>query len=109
MAPKLNFQVTPRLFVNTGVHIVQYNITPSQIKFEGQRQQTTTTNAYIFTEGMYLLNERWSINGSVMKKINTEPLLKNTPYRMPNEAAHFGIDYKITPNITVGASIGYSN
>jgi len=110
VSPKLNFQVTPRLFVNTGISLVQYNLTiPGQMKFEGQRQQTATTGAYIFTEGMYLLNERWSINGSVMKKINTEPLLKNTPYRTPNEAAHFGIDYKITPNITVGARVGYSN
>jgi len=47
---------------------MQYNFLPSQTKFEGARQQTAVTGAYIFTEGMYLLNERWSINGSVMKK-----------------------------------------
>jgi hypothetical protein len=108
VAPKLRFQATPRLFINTGVSIMQYNLLPSHVKFEGQRQQTAT-GAYIFTEGTYLLNERWSINGSVMKKISAEPLLKNTPtYHMPSEAAHFGIDYKITPNITIGARVGYS-
>ena len=32
-----------------------------------------------------------------------------TPYRIPNEAFNFGVDYKITPNLTVGAKVGYSN
>jgi hypothetical protein len=109
VAPKLRFQATPRLFVNAGVGVMQYSFQPSQIQFEGSSYRQPATGAYIFTEGMYLLNERWSINGSVMKKITPEPLLKNTPYRTPNEAAHFGIDYKITPNITVGARVGYSN
>ena len=108
VAPKLMFQATPRLFVNTGISLMQYNFLPSQMKFEGTRQQAAT-GAYVFTEGMYLLNERWSINGSVMKKINAEPLFKDCPYRTASEAAHFGIDCKITPNITVGARIGYSN
>jgi hypothetical protein len=80
VAPKLRFQATPRLFVNAGVGWAQYNVLPSQMKFEGLRQQPATS-AYIFTEGMYLLNERWSINGSVMKKISAEPLLKK--YALP--------------------------
>jgi len=108
VAPKLNFQASPRLFVNTGVNVVQYNMLPTQMKNEGAPQRTAT-GAYIFVEGMYLLNERWSVNGSMMKNVSPEPMRRATPYRMPSEAAHLGVDYKITQNITVGARIGYSS
>jgi opacity protein-like surface antigen len=109
VAPKLQFQATPRLFVNTGISVVQYNLLPSQMKYEGFSPQRTAVGTYIFAEGMYLLNERWSVNGSVMKDVSPEPLRRATPFRMPSQAAHFGVDYKITPNITVGARVGYSN
>jgi hypothetical protein len=109
VAPKLRFQATPRLFVNTGISVVQYNLLPSQMKNEGSSLQRTATGAYIFVEGMYLLNERWSVNGSVMKDVSPSPMRRATPYSVPTEAMHFGVDYKITPNITVGARIGYSN
>ena len=110
MAPKLNFQATPRFFVNTGIGVVQYNLLPSQMKSEGSGSlQRTATGAYVFAEGMYLLNERWSVNGSVMKEVSPSPMQRATPYRVPTEAMHFGVDYKITPNITVGARVGYSN
>ena len=107
VAPKLSFQATPRLFVNTGIGIVQYHLHPFQMKREGSLQQTAT-GAYIFAEGMYLLNERWSVNGSVIKNTTPAPLRQATPFRMPDEAAHFGVDYRITPNITVGARVSYS-
>ena len=108
VAPKLRFQATPRLFVNTGISVVQYSLLPSQMKHEGSPQRTATST-YIFAEGAYLLNERWSVNGSVMKNINPAPMRRTTPYSVPTEAMHFGVDYKITPNVTVGARIGYSN
>ena len=108
VAPKLRFQVTPRFFVNTGISVVQYNLLPSQMKFDGLSQRTAT-GTYVFVEGMYLLNERWSVNGSVMKDAGSVPMRRMTPYSVPTEAMHFGVDYKITPNITVGARIGYSN
>ena len=111
IAPKLRFQATPRLFVNAGISVVQYSFMPSQAKREGTgtTQQRNATGAYIFTEGVYLLSERWSVNGSVMKSITPPPMRNATPYRTPNEAMHFGVDYKVTPNITVGARIGYSS
>ena len=108
VAPKLRFQATPRFFVHTGISVVQYNLFPSQMKFEGLPQRTPT-GAYVFVEGMYLLNERWSVSGSVMKNISPEPMRTTTRYSVPTEAIHFGVDYKITPNISVGARIGYSN
>jgi hypothetical protein len=109
VAPKLTFQATPRLFVNTGISVVQYNLLPSQMKSDGSGFQRTATGTYIFAEGVYLLNERWSVNGSVMKNVTPAPMQRATPYHVPSEAAHFGVDYKITPNITVGARVGYSN
>ena len=108
MAPKLRFQATPRFFVNTGIGVVQYNLLPSQMKYESSPQRTPTS-AYIFVEGAYLLNERWSVNGSVMKSVMPSQMRRTTPFSVPTEAMHFGVDYKITPNITVGARVGYSN
>jgi hypothetical protein len=109
IAPKLSFQATPRLFVNAGVGLVQYNLMPAQMKFDGGSLQRTATGAYVFAEGVYFLNERWSVNGSVMKDVSPSPMRRATPYSMPSEAMHFGVDYRVTPNITVGARIGYSN
>jgi len=110
VAPKLQFQATPRLFVNTGISVVQYSLSPSQMKSEGSTTlQRTATGTYIFAEGMYLLTERWSVNGSVMKDVSPSHMRRATPYSVPSEAMHFGVDYKITPNITVGARVGYSN
>ena len=113
MAPKLRFQVTPRLFVNTGITVVQYNFMPSQKKFDTSDKWSGTspahTSAYIFTEGVYLLNERWSVNGSAMKNVTPQPIRNLTPYRIPNEAMHLGVDFKVTPNVTVGARVGYSS
>ncbi len=108
VAPKLSFQATPRLFLNAGVGVVQYNLLPSQMKYDSSPQRTAT-GTYIFAEGVYLLNERWSVNGSVMKDVSPKPLRQMNPYCMPSEAMHFGVDYKVTPSITVGARIGYSN
>jgi len=110
MAPKLSFQATPRFFVNTGISVIQYNLLPSQMKSESSGSlHRTATGAYIFVEGMYLLNERWSVNGSVMKDVSPSPMRRATPYHLPTETMHFGMDYKITPNITVGARMVYSN
>ena len=110
MAPKLTFRATPRLFVNTGIGVIQYNLLPSQMKTEGSDMiRRMPTSAYIFAEGMYLLSERWSVNGSVMKDVSPAPMRRAAPFRVPSEAMHVGVDYKVTPNITVGARVGYSN
>ncbi|MDR1671891.1 MAG: hypothetical protein LBS09_00255 [Bacteroidales bacterium] len=104
-APEIGFQVAPRLFLNAGAGVVQYGLTP------GQRAETSkkrsATGMYIYAEGVYLLNEKWSANGSMMK--NVSPSLHTLPYGAPREAIHIGIDYRITPHITIGASVGYSN
>ncbi len=108
MAPKISFQATPRLFLNTGISVVQYSLLPSQINPDISLQHSTT-GIYVFAEGAYLLNEKWSVNGSVMKEVSAGPLRQVSPYCVPSEAMHIGVDYKITPNITVGARVGYSN
>jgi len=108
VAPKLMFQASPRLFVNTGISVVQYSFLPTQMKSESS-PISTATGAYFFTEGMYLLNERWSVNGSAMKSIMPQPMRNTAPFSVPNEAMHFGVDYKITPNISVGARVGYTS
>jgi len=112
VAPKLRFQATPRLFVNTGISIVQYNVLPSQTNFEGFTPQRTAVGAYIFAEGQYFLSERWSVSGSAMKRISPQPqpMMRNVaPFRMPNEAMHLGVDFRVTPNITIGARVGYAS
>ncbi|MDR1865087.1 MAG: hypothetical protein LBR08_05885 [Bacteroidales bacterium] len=107
VAPKIGFQTAPRLFLNAGVGFMQYSPAPSPL---ADRSNTRpVSSVYIFSEGMYLLNEKWSLNGSVMKNITPVQAGRQTPCGMPAEAMHFGIDCKLTPNITIGAKIGYSN
>ena len=112
LAPKFSFQTTPRLFVNASVGIVQYNMPPLQMKYDSRAtsfQRTPPVGVYVLVEGAYLLTERWTLNSSIMKNTTPEPFRNMTPYRLPNEAVHLGVDLKVTPNITVGARIGYSN
>jgi hypothetical protein len=104
-APKINFQVTPHLFLNAGAGVAQYSLMPAQTTETLKKR--SVTNMYIYAEGVYLLNEKWSVNGSMVKNVSPAP--RTLPYGVPREAMHIGIDYRITPHITVGASIGYSN
>jgi hypothetical protein len=107
LAPRLNFQVTPRFHVHTGINIIQYSLLPAQMAELSRK--TPVTGAYVFTEGVYLLNERWSVNGSVMKSLVPKSMQTKQPFRLPAEAIHLGIDYRVTPHVTVGARIGYSS
>lgn len=109
VAPKISFQATPRLFLNAGAGMMQVGLLPSQNMFDSSSSiQRTATSAYIFAEGVYLLNERWSVNGSVMKEVSPAPVRRMNPNCMPSEAGYFGVEYKVTPSITVGARVGYS-
>lgn len=107
IAPKVSFRTTPRLFLNAGVGVIRHNLL-LQNKPDFSTGQTAT-DIFIFAEGAYLLSEKWSVSGSVMKNVAPGPFRKVNPYCLPSEAMHVGIDYKVTPNITVGARIGYSN
>jgi hypothetical protein len=110
VAPKIRFAVTPRFYMNTGVSMVTYNTLPSSNMFESSTFNRQSTAAYTFVEGTYLLSERWLLNGSAMKKIDSPKNAPNVaPFRSPSEAMHFGVEYKVTPNITVGARVGYTN
>jgi hypothetical protein len=105
-APKISFQTTPRLFFSVGAGLVQYSLLPSQVSDLSPKR--SVTGACIFAEGMYLLSERWSVNGSVMKNIHPVSSFRS-PYNIPSEAMHIGVNYRVTPNVTIGAQIGYSN
>lgn len=108
IVPKVSFQTTPRLFLNAGVGVMQYSLLPWQSNSESISKRTATST-FIFAEGLYLLNEKWSVNGSVMKDVTPGPMRQVSPYTVSKEAMHLGVEYRITPNITVGARIGYSN
>jgi hypothetical protein len=109
IVPKISFQTTPRLFLNAGVGMMQYGMTPRQSGLEYPFNRSTAVSTFVFAEGLYFLNEKWSINGSVMKEVGSGPLREVSPYCVPKEAMHLGVQYNITPNISVGARIGYSN
>ncbi len=107
VAPSVSFRATPRLFINTGIGITQYSLLPAQ---ENNSSRQGVTGAYVFAEGLYYLNDRIRINGYVRKNLTPSgPLREVSPYSATNESMHFGIDYKLTPNITIGARFGYSN
>ncbi|MDR2847777.1 MAG: hypothetical protein LBV39_01600 [Bacteroidales bacterium] len=105
VAPQVNFQLTPRFYLHSGISAVQYSLTPSQV--EGTFRNRTQTGIYLYTAGTYLVNEKWSVNGSVMKNV-TPQSAPPSRYSLPTEAMHVGVDYHVTPNVTIGAKIGYS-
>jgi hypothetical protein len=106
VAPQVNFQLTPRFFLHTGVSAVQYSLMPSQT--DGAVSNRTQTNAFIYAAGTYWVSEKWSINGSMMKNITPKSTYSQNRFSPPTEAMHVGVDYHITPSVIIGAKIGYS-
>ncbi|MDR0814403.1 MAG: hypothetical protein LBN37_01480 [Bacteroidales bacterium] len=106
VAPQFNFQLTPRFYLHTGISAVQYSLMPSQV--DGTVRNRTQTGVYLYAAGTYLLNEKWSVNGSMMKSVTPKSAYSQNRYNPPTKAMHVGVDYRITPSVTIGAKIGYS-
>ncbi len=104
--PSINYYITPRLNVNIG--IIQLN----QL-YNSYLDETTNScvinpaTSYITSNGTYSLNNKISIYGEFLKKINDNSA---NQYSINPDLQNFviGINYKINQNLKIGFEIHQS-
>jgi len=110
IAPEVRFHATPRFQLNTGIMFSQGFLpgaAEGQNGFQGNRFNSFT----LFAEGRYLVSERLSFSGMVLKELDPglDPRI-NTFYRNTGmQAVGMGVNYKLTENIHFGAQIRVSD
>lgn len=111
IAPALNYMVTPKFKIEVGGVLVTGNNNFYQAPVgETQRSVFQKSNqALVYAEGQYLLSDRLVISGSVFKSFDPNTSSKLNPYALDYKGMNIGFDYKVSKNITFGASLRYSN
>jgi predicted porin len=111
IAPQLTYQLTPKFRLNTSLIFINSNITaPGNATLNlGQNQaclfEQKTNETIVYASGDYQLNDKILITGSVIKNFNspTSSKMEQAGWRNSFQMMSMGLQYKITPNITLGA------
>lgn len=99
--PKINYNLSQKTFISAGLML-----TNSNINF-GNR---SINNNYFVLSASHKLNDKLTITGSTLLKINNHSLI-NSENTFNNNIKHYSLsfDYKITENLHLGAEIRTSN
>jgi hypothetical protein len=111
LSPSLNYQVTPRLNIQTGVTLVSglNNFSPASNPsaqsnfFQGPNQFS------FYASGQYLLTKNLSLVGSAYKTVNTNNSEKLNPLFQNFQGMNIGLNYKITDHMSIGTSLNITN
>ena len=107
IAPKINYQLTPKFKLNIGVmHYTMTGNTMMPLNYnEGlfNRSSHSVTGNLVFVGGEYQLSKRLIASGAVMADVNS---LNNN--KINAKAAQLGLEYKVTEHsyIKVSTTIG---
>ncbi|MCF8304207.1 MAG: hypothetical protein K9I94_13100 [Bacteroidales bacterium] len=109
VAPSFNFDATPKLDIKAGALIMNNNFSGfQQSPFMSQSMglNQNMTDSYLYVQGDYQLNEKLTLSGGAIKKVNTynyqqkmNPLAKNYDY----SAYNIGMRYKVNDNAHIEA------
>lgn len=113
VTPKFTYAITPKFHLNAGVMILKQNLYfPNGITTfnENQPQSVVIKNSssvqgVLFAQGDYLLSDRLTLSGSVMKSLDNTNKLQNLPWNNSFQAMSMGVNYKISNTISVGAGV----
>jgi hypothetical protein len=116
LSPYLTYPVGKRFYLNAGVSFHYANFLMPGMGENGIPKMLPMTRMFLYASGNYLVNERLIVNGTVYKQVmdvpNRNPV--SSQYKYNAQGASIGFEYKLTPNIRVGAQItieqpGFSN
>jgi len=114
VSPEINYRVSPRFTVKTGISVIQsFGTQPGLMMYEATpgSPSAPSTRSLIYASGTYKLNERLMISGTVYKSFNTfngkssNPASKIYDY----QGVIMGIDYKVGRNIFIQGQIEFSD
>lgn len=106
VAPEISYKLSPKVRLNVGIMFLNSNFTINKYKYiSGQSEVVKTrpsslTLAYV--EGDYLINDRLSVSGMVMKDLSGNQYGK---YYNPIQAMSLNMNYKLSDHITIGAGV----
>jgi hypothetical protein len=107
LSPYVSYPVGKRFSVSAGVSVMHGNYYNPWLAESGGNNFLPMTRMFLYATGHYAINERLTLSSTVYKEI------VDVPNRYPNQnnstiqgqGASIGINYKITPNLSVGAQI----
>jgi opacity protein-like surface antigen len=110
IAPQMNYQISPKFKLNTGVVFVQSNLmlpNTSTLNLGQQSQmfEQKTSETLVFANGDYQVNNKLTITGSVVKNFNSpaSSKMQENGWRNSFQMMSMGFQYKITSNMSIGA------
>lgn len=111
LSPNINYQVTSRLNIQTGVTLASG--LNNNFQSSNPASQTSSfqrpNQFFLYASGQYLLTKNLSLTGSVYKTASTNNSEKFNPLFSDFKGMNIGIDYKITEHLSFGTSFNVSN
>lgn len=107
-APHLNYRATDRLQLNAGVRLSVGHINNAYLwhSAEGlQKANGRFTSAMYYTQGLYQVNERLTVSGSVFYEKNQMPVPEMNPAAFDRSGYSFGATYRLSRHTTIGVEI----
>ena len=102
--PNLNYQFTPKFSVSTGVVISNNTLLSNYYSSNGEEIKRNFVDSYLQVSGIYQVNEKLQITGSVMYHTNTfSPQMNANAF--DNLDYSISAKYKLTKNIEVGVQL----
>ncbi len=113
LAPKFSYNVTPKFRINAGVMFIRQNLnfySPLLLSGDSHPQSVVIRNTpavqgIVFAEGDYLLSERLTLSGSLMKSIDPNYQFNNAAWRNSFQMMSMDVNYKLSNTISVGAGL----
>lgn len=113
VSPNLNFDVTPKLNISAGALIINNNFSnfqQSPVFAQSPILNQNMTDSYLYVQGDYKLNEKFTLSGGALKKVNASPyqqqmnpMAKNYDY----SAYNVGMRYKVNENAHIEAQFNF--
>ena len=116
IAPHFSYSLNKRLSIGGGISITTTNYFNARSWFQNEQfagSNGNFTNATVFVNGQYLVNDRLTLYGSAFKifPVNKDPLPYspfNPVSRNGAQGVNFNVDYKIGEHIHIQAGFRYS-
>ncbi len=107
-SPHLDYQLTDRISLTGGVMAERGSALFYRYNGEHfEAEMLPMTQVFLYATGNYKLNENVTISSSVSKRIMDVPNNEQVEHKSTYDVSGMsvGVNYKLTPNITIGARI----
>lgn len=120
VAPSFSYAFSKKFSMEGGIMFMNNNYSytaASQVFGQDTRlfSQPSKYETVVFARGNYQVNNKLTITGSLVKNFTDNTSMQNQAWNNSFQMMSMGMDYKLTPNITLGAGVrvvqgsGYNN